>query len=175
MMTVAPFPNRRGWIDQCIKSDAKNPKPLPVVANALRALRSDPALLDAFVYDEMLRVPMLTHQIGAPLSGNVLDPHPLTDNEVTELQEWLQEAGLKRIAHQTVRDAVEHYAREHAYHPVLDYLEAVQWDGEPRLDLWLTTYLGAMQNEYTHLPRQCVLWPRADSGRAIGTPIALFY
>jgi len=89
MMTVAPFPNRRGWIDQCIKSDAKNPKPLPIVANALRALRSDPALLDAFVYDEMLRVPMLTHQIGAPLSGNVLDPHPLTDNEVTELQEWL--------------------------------------------------------------------------------------
>ena len=151
MMTVAPFPNRRGWIDQCIKSDAKNPKPLPIVANALRALRSDPALLDAFVYDEMLRVPMLTHQIGAPLSGNVLDPHPLTDNEVTELQEWLQEAGLKRIAHQTVRDAVEHYAREHAYHPVLDYLEAVQWDGEPRLDLWLTTYLGAMQNEYTQM------------------------
>src|SRR6516165_9335971 len=150
-MTVAPFPIQRSWLKQCILSDGKNPKPLPVVANALRALRSDPALLDAFTYDEMLRVVMLTHQIGAPLSGNVLDPHPLTDNEVTELQEWLQEAGLKRIAHQTVRDAVEHYAREHAYHPVLDYLEAVQWDGEPRLDLWLTTYLGAMQNEYTQM------------------------
>src|SRR6516225_1057825 len=151
MMTVAPFPNRRGWIDQCIKSDAKNPKPLPIVANALRALRSDPALLDAFVYDEMLRVPMLTHQIGAPLSGNVLDPHPLTDNEVTELQEWLQEAGLKRIAHQTVRDAVECYARDQAYHPVLDYLEALQWDRQLRLGSWLTVYLGAMPSEYTQM------------------------
>jgi predicted P-loop ATPase len=148
-MTVAPFPGQRSWLKQCILSDSKNPKPLPIVANALRALRSDPALLDAFTFDEMLRVVMLTHEIGAPLSGNVVEPHPLIDSEVTTLQEWMQDAGLKRIAHQTVRDAVECFAREHAYHPVLDYLEALQWDGEPRLSSWLTTYLGAERADYT--------------------------
>jgi predicted P-loop ATPase len=139
---------RTFWLDQCIKSDSKSPKPLPIVANALLALRTDPALLDAFTYDEMLRAPMLMHQIGAPLSG-IVEPHPLTDNEVTELQQWLQEAGLKRIAHQTVRDAVECYARHHAFHPVLDYLNALQWDDEPRLASWLTTFLGAAHSEYT--------------------------
>ena len=38
-MNVAPFPNKRGWLDTCILSDGKNPKPLPVVANALIALQ----------------------------------------------------------------------------------------------------------------------------------------
>jgi predicted P-loop ATPase len=148
-MNIASFPNKRSWLDRCILSDGKNPKPLPIVANALLALRSDPALLDTFAFDEMLRVSMLMHQIGAPLAGNVAEPHPLTDKDLTELQEWLQDAGLKQIAHQTVRDAVECYARDHTYHPVLDYLNAIKWDVRPRLNKWLTTYLGAKQTDYT--------------------------
>jgi predicted P-loop ATPase len=46
-------------------------------------------------------------------------------------------------------DAVESYARDHGYHPVLDHLEALKWDDTPRLDRWLTTYLGAEQTDYT--------------------------
>ena len=34
---------------------------------------------------------------------------------------------------------------EHAFHPVLDYLDSLVWDGKPRLDTWLTTYLGAAE------------------------------
>jgi predicted P-loop ATPase len=135
------------WLHQCILSEGKNPEPLPIVHNALVALRNDPEVLDAFAYDEMLCVPMLMHPIGAPLS--CAEPRPLTDKDVTDLQDWMQRAGLKRIAHWTVRDAVESYARDHAYHPVRDYLDAVVWDGEPRLETWLTTYLGAEQTDYS--------------------------
>jgi hypothetical protein len=39
-------------------TDGKNPKPLPIVANALIALRNDPAMIDAFAYDEMLCAPI---------------------------------------------------------------------------------------------------------------------
>jgi hypothetical protein len=60
-MNVAPFPNKRGWLERCILSDGKSPKPLPIVANALIALRNDPAVIDAFAYDEMLCAPMLMH------------------------------------------------------------------------------------------------------------------
>jgi predicted P-loop ATPase len=134
------------WLHQCILSEGKNPEPLPIVHNALVALRNDAEVLDAFAYDEMMCALMLMHPIGAPL--NCAEPRPLTDKDVTDLQEWMQRAGLKRIAHQTVRDAAESYARDHAYHPVRDYLETVVWDREPRLESWLTTYLGAEQTDY---------------------------
>ena len=148
-MNVAPFPNKRGWLDSCLLSDGKNPKPLPIVANALIALRNDPAVLDAFGYDEMLRAPTLLHEIGVPIGGQLGEPRPLTDKDVTDLQEWMQNAGLKRIAHETVSDAIQSYAREHAYHPVCNYLEALAWGGAPRLDTWLSCYLGAEQTPYS--------------------------
>jgi predicted P-loop ATPase len=128
--------------------DGKNPKPLPIVANALLALRNDPAVIDAFAYDEMLCAPILMHQIGAPL-GNIFEPRPLTDKDITDLQEWMQDAGLKRMAHETVSHAAESYARDHAYHPVRDYLDALRWDGSTRLNSWLTTYLDAKAEKYT--------------------------
>ncbi len=91
---------------------------------------------------------MLMHPIGAPLGSNA-KPRPLTDKDVTDLQEWMQDVGLKRIAHETVRDAIESHARDHAYHPVREYLERLQWDATPRLAAWPTTYLGADATEYT--------------------------
>jgi predicted P-loop ATPase len=143
----SPSPGNN-WLGKCIVGEGKDPKPLPIVANALIALRHDPTVRDAFGYDEMLRAPMLMHQIGVLLGSNIIKPRLLTDTDVTDLQEWMQDAGLKRIAHQTIRDAVETYARDHAYHPVFNYLEALQWDGRPRLDKWLNFCLGAKQTPY---------------------------
>ena len=105
------------WLDRCVLGDGKDAKPLPIVRNALIALRNDPAIRDAFAYDEMLCAAMLTHPIGAILGSNT-PPRPLADKDITDLQEWMQDAGLKRIAHETVRDAIESYARDHPYHPV---------------------------------------------------------
>ena len=46
-------------------------------------------------------------------------------------------------------DVVEDTARRNSFHPVCDYLDALQWDGEPRLDTWLTTYGHADDTPYT--------------------------
>jgi predicted P-loop ATPase len=148
-MSIAPFPGKRSWLKKCILGDGKNPKPLPIVANALIALRNDPAVCDALGYDEMLRAPTLLHEIGQPIGGEITEPRPLTDKDVIDIQEWMQEAGLKRLSRETVRDAIESYARDHSYHPVVDYLESLAWDGTARLDSWLSRYLGAEQTPYT--------------------------
>jgi predicted P-loop ATPase len=150
-MSISPFPGKRGWLELCILGDGKNPKPLPIVANALIALRKDPTVRDALAYDEMLRMPMLVHEIGSPIGGNLRNPRPLSDKDVTDIQEWMQGAGLKRIAYQTVRDAIDSFARDNAYHPLLDYLDSLQWDGEPRLGKWLSDYLGAEQTAYAQI------------------------
>ena len=38
-------------------------------------------------------------------------------------------------------------ADRNRYHPVRDYLEALKWDGVPRLDTWLSTYAGAEKSD----------------------------
>lgn len=46
-------------------------------------------------------------------------------------------------------DAVRLLARQHSFDPVRDYLAGLRWDGVPRLDRWLTTYLGAKDEALT--------------------------
>jgi predicted P-loop ATPase len=147
-MTVAPFPSGKArWLNQCITDDKG--KPLAILANALIALRNDPAVRDALAFDEMLRAPMLLHEIGEPFLGNVAEPRPLTDKDVTDIQEWMQGAGLKNVSHENVRLAVDSFARDNAYHPVLEYLNGLTWDEVPRLHNWLTTHLGVEPTEYS--------------------------
>jgi predicted P-loop ATPase len=43
----------------------------------------------------------------------------------------------------TAGEAVFMVACENLFHPVRDYLHRLKWDGQPRLDTWLSTYCGA--------------------------------
>jgi predicted P-loop ATPase len=135
------------WLSKCM-CDGKQ-RPLPILVNALIALRNDDSTRDAIAFDEMLRAPMLMHEIGQPIGGDLREPRALTDKDVTDLQEWMQLAGLTHISHDNVRLAVDSHARDHAYHPVLDYLEGLRWDDTARLNTWLTNYLGVEHNDYS--------------------------
>ena len=44
-------------------------QPLPIVTNALVALRRDLNISDAFAYDEMQRCVLLLHEIGQPCAA----------------------------------------------------------------------------------------------------------
>jgi predicted P-loop ATPase len=130
------------WLSTCI---TENGKPMSTLINVMIALRNDPAVKGALAYDEMLRIPMLMHSCdGDPDFG----PRPVTDADVGHLQEWLQAAGLRRVGAVTVHQAVELRGNECPYHPVRDYLEALAWDGRPRLATWLNIYLGAEATPY---------------------------
>ncbi len=41
------------------------------------------------------------------------------------------------------RDAAVQLCQKNKFDPVLEYLDGVKWDGQPRLDTWLSTYFGA--------------------------------
>jgi len=69
-------------------------------------------------------------------------PRALRDCDVTQLQEWLQHQGLPKIGRETTHQAVDARAQECAFHPVRNYLDALRWDNQPRLDKWLAYYLG---------------------------------
>ena len=131
------------WLGMCL---TERSKPMSTLANVMIALRNDPAVKDALAYDEMLRMPMLMHACDEDPD---FTPRPVTDDDVSHLQEWLQQAGLRRAGVLTLHQAVALRASERAFHPVRDYLEALVWDGEPRLATWLHRYLGAEANPYT--------------------------
>ncbi|MGR9449633.1 VapE domain-containing protein [Rhizobium leguminosarum] len=55
------------------------------------------------------------------------------------------------------RDAIRIEAMAHAYDPVREYLDGLEWDGVPRLDTWLSNYLGAEDDELTRAIGRAVL------------------
>lgn len=61
---------------------------------------------------------------------------------------WLQAQGCE-VTVETVAQAVELVASQHRFHPVRDYLDSVKWDSTPRIDTWLTEYLGVAPSHYS--------------------------
>lgn len=49
------------------------------------------------------------------------------------------------------------HARQRAFHPVVDYLAALRWDGVPRIGGWLASYGGAADTPYTRAVGELVL------------------
>ena len=120
---------------------------MPVLANALTALRNDPALCKCFAFDEMLRAPLLVRPLPGGDNDHIV--RPVSDVDVSSLQEYLQHAGFCRLAKDVTHQAVDVRAQERAFHPVRDYLHALTWDRRPRVETWLSDYLGAERTPYT--------------------------
>jgi predicted P-loop ATPase len=64
--------------------------------------------------------------------------------------------------------AVFRLCLEHAFNPVLDYLDSLKWDGKPRLDTWLMTYLGATEGALNRVFGRKVLIAAARRARIPG-------
>jgi hypothetical protein len=112
------------WINDCYFGDGKDPKPLPILANVMIALRADPALRDCMARDDMFCGVMLIEPLPKT-DESTFEQRPFTDEDVTKLQEYLQGEGLRRISKDTVHQAVGLRGRECAFHPVRDYLDAL--------------------------------------------------
>jgi putative DNA primase/helicase len=81
--------------------------------------------------------------------GRGWQPWLETDDEL--LAEWLAHRELF-VKAALCGSCVATIAGANTHHPVRAYLAGLEWDGVPRLSLWLTTYLGAYDAppEYVH-------------------------
>jgi predicted P-loop ATPase len=136
------------WTKNCCLDDRG--RIIPNVATALAALRNAPEICDCFAFDEMQRASILVKPL--PLWNGPADAgdaaRPIRDADIIQLQEWLQRQGVPKIGVNTVHDAVEVRALERSFHPIRHYLNGLMWDGTPRLESWLTDYLGAEPTPY---------------------------
>lgn len=131
------------WWNDLIKTASGSP--IPNLANALTILRQDVTFAGMLGFDQMLETAMLLR----PLSGDSrIGSRPLTDVDIGLVQELLQILALARLSKEVVHQAVDIVATENGFHPVRDHLNAVRWDEQPRVETWLSDYLGAERTPY---------------------------
>ena len=113
-------------------------------ANYKRVLQYAPLLKGA------IRKNLLTERIDIvkPL-GWYRDSPTLTDVDVKYLLLYFEENyGL--TVEKKIIDAVAVIANENRYHPVCDFLNALQWDGTERIRFCLHRFLGSDTDDYTY-------------------------
>jgi len=70
-----------------------------------------------------------------------------TDHEDRLAADWLQKQGIL-VSVDVAGQAIQTAARDRPIHPVKSYLHGLKWDGVPRVDTWLSDYLGAENTGY---------------------------
>ena len=131
------------WQDELLRSKVSSDKNensiLPVLANAITALRLAPEWQGVLAYDEFRcnvvavkpvpwgALPKTARRSGGPLTA-----------------EWLQRNRIF-VSVEIASQAVQTVAAQRRVHPLRDYLNGLNWDGAPRLDGWLSKYLGVRE------------------------------
>ena len=143
---VKPASINRRWQDELLRSKANSSDSqiLPILANAITALRLAPEWQGVLAFDEF-RCNVLTLR---PTPWGARIERGWTDHEDRLTAEWLQHQRIL-VSVEVASQAVQTVAAERTIHPVRQYLRELSWDGVPRLDGWLSTYLGAEEGDYT--------------------------
>lgn len=131
------------------------------IENVVIMLRHDPQLAGCLALNEM--------------DHNIVTRKSLPWRKVTEASQWVDadDAALRFYLERVyginskdrIFDAVNVVAAENKFHPVRDYLDALVWDGVPRVESLLVDYLGAEDNDYT----------RAVTRKALVAAVARIY
>lgn len=129
---------RPSWIDAVIKD--KDGAPVPMAANVLTVFRQADEWRGVLGFDEFHYRPMLLRK-PPWANGHWHGACEFADADEARALVWMQEAGIHcRI--EAVRQALSIAIDDNRFHPVRDYLDSLTWDKKPRLDNWLTYYLG---------------------------------
>jgi predicted P-loop ATPase len=76
--------------------------------------------------------------------------HPLREDEILNYRCWVDTRGLV-VGKNDASDILLALARRNTVNPPKDYFDSLKWDGKPRLDTWLTYYLGASEQNEQYL------------------------
>lgn len=125
---------------------------LPTVSNAMLIFANDPVLQGMLAYNAFRSEHLLTRQPppaqedGPSLAGPY--PRPWGPEDVALIQAYFQRIWCPRFSRATVEDAMLAEAALRRFHPVVDWLDSLRWDGKPRLDTWLTNAFACENNRY---------------------------
>jgi putative DNA primase/helicase len=123
------------WRDRLLR---RNDRILGCESNWLIVLREHPDFRGLVQYNEFSRRVVFGK---SPSWRQCAVGERWQNQDDTQFASALQLAGIP--CDRSIAACISAVAQERPIHPVRDYLKALKHDGRPRLDTWLTTYLGA--------------------------------
>jgi predicted P-loop ATPase len=132
-----------GWSRELIRS--RQGSPIRNLANAITMFRQHPDWADVLYFDEFSQAVRIRHAV--PWEGDRIVDRKWTAHDDPLAANWLQHQGIN-VDTGIVAQAIEVVARDATFHPVRDYLNGLQWDGEERIATCLTVYLGVAPSAY---------------------------
>ena len=98
-------------------------------------------------------IPLVKRNIFASRDRFVIDTpwgsktgDEVSDRDVTNLRVFVSQRYGVELSKDRAFEALSNIAARHSVHPVRDYLNGLVWDGKPRVDSWLKTYMGAEEH-----------------------------
>lgn len=117
-------------------------QPRPIHSNVITCLKSHDVWADKIALNLLSKRTIVR---GCPWDPST---RPWTDADDVLLMDWLaRHEGLFLHSPKIVAQSVDAIARDNGFHPVVEYLNGLEWDGEERLPTWLENYLGCVPND----------------------------
>jgi putative DNA primase/helicase len=103
------------------------------------------------------------------LEGQVTG-RPLADRDFDRIRLWFEDSRRVKLSKRTLVEGARIVATWNAFHPVREYLEALEWDGKSRLSTWLEDYCAVVpssESQRTMVRAVARKWMIACAARAL--------
>lgn len=124
------------WVKQL--EIGKDGKPKPTTGNIILIMENHPGLKGKLVKDEFSHYNLVEGELPWKRERG-----PWSNADDANLRVFLEQDPYGIVSRDKVRDSVSVVYSRHAFNPVRDYLDALQWDGTLRVDTLVSDYLGA--------------------------------
>lgn len=128
------------------------------LVNYVTVLENDPALANHFFYDVRAAQVMLESGLPLPFTRTA-SRRPINDADYSSLQIYLERLPFNKddeksppmfngVLKERCVDAINHVAMSHERNLAAEWFDTLKWDGEPRADGVLWTFLGCELDDY---------------------------
>lgn len=134
-------PEHAEWEQQLIFRDKEGVKLAENSINYKLMICNHPMLRHVFAYDEFHLCTMVVAPGPWAMKDQPFVVHPLSETDIRNTDYFLQKVRDLKGSKEKTLDAIEECGLINSFHPARDHLLSLVWDGTPRLDNWLITYV----------------------------------
>lgn len=133
------------WVSE-LETEGKKGKISNTISNVVLILQNDEYLAGRLAFNEFECREVATAALPWDKRGEVY-PRPLKDSDDAQIRLYLERCyGIDAV--RCVDDGLKVVISSNSFHPVKQYLQSVEWDGEERLDTLFVRLFGVADTAY---------------------------